>query len=203
VLIHSRRTRIGDVRNRDDDGGVNRMTSAPEAAERSADPVSTGSAEPATTPIALDQVQELLDSAASSALSRRRLMRGAAIAGATVAVGAGLAACGSSGSSSSSSGGSGSPDLGATSDIPVGGGKIFADQKVVVTQPVAGTYKAFSSTCTHLGCTVNQISGGLIHCPCHGSEYSITDGSVKGGPAPKPLPPENISVKNNQITLDS
>ena len=83
----------------------------------------------------------------------------------------------------------------------MGGGKIFADQLVVVTQPTAGAFKAFTAVCTHMGCTVNQVSNGLIMCPCHGSEYSISDGSVKQGPAPTPLPAKQISVANDQITL--
>lgn len=144
-------------------------------------------------------------------LSRRRMIRNAAIAGGVVAAGVGIAACGSSDSGSSGSSGSGSSGggasgptvLGNTSDIPVGEGKIFADQKVVVTQPVAGTFKGFSSTCTHLGCTVNKVANGLIQCPCHGSMYSVTDGSVKGGPAPKPLPAANITVKGSQVVLDA
>src|SRR5207248_974836 len=86
-----------------------------------------------------------------------------------------------------SNGHAGGP-LAQTSEIPVGGGKIFADASVVVTQPTTGQFKAFSSICTHQQCPVTSVSGGTINCPCHGSKYSIADGSVKSGPAPKPLP---------------
>jgi Rieske Fe-S protein len=105
------------------------------------------------------------------------------------------------GDSSPSTGGSSSGGLTPTSAIPEGGGKIFDKQKVVVTQPTAGQFKAFSAVCTHLGCLVTQVSDGLIQCPCHGSEYSIEDGSVQGGPAPRPLPSEKISVANGEIRL--
>lgn len=91
--------------------------------------------------------------------------------------------------------------LGPTSEVPVGGGKIFAEDDVVVTQPTAGQFKAFSATCTHLGCLVASVSGGVIHCPCHLSEFSIVDGSVKGGPAPKPLPEVTVTVANGNLTL--
>jgi Rieske Fe-S protein len=91
--------------------------------------------------------------------------------------------------------------LARTSDIPVGGGKIFDAQKVVVTQPAAGQFKAFSAICTHMGCTVGSVSGGLIKCPCHGSEYSIQDGSVKGGPAPKALPAKQVTVTGDEIVV--
>lgn len=145
-------------------------------------------------------------------MTRRTVVATAGAAG----LGAALVACGggsnsasakgasgSSGSAAGSSGASGakSGPLTKTADIPEGSGKIFADQKVVVTQPAANEFKAFSAICTHQGCTVSSISDGLIHCPCHGSEYSITDGSVKRGPAPRPLPAEKIDVANGEITL--
>ncbi|MEV1022733.1 Rieske (2Fe-2S) protein [Streptomyces sp. NPDC050264] len=91
--------------------------------------------------------------------------------------------------------------LAKTSDIPVGGGKVFADKKVVVTQPVQGDFKAFSAVCTHQGCTVESVSGGTINCPCHGSKYRIADATVAGGPAPRPLPPRKITVSGKSISL--
>ena len=106
---------------------------------------------------------------------------------------------GASGSASSGSGGG--TALAKTSDIPEGGGKIFKDQGVVVTQPKAGTYKAFSSKCTHQGCAVSSIANGVIVCPCHKSEFSVEDGSVKKGPATQALPAEQITVSGDSITL--
>ena len=70
-----------------------------------------------------------------------------------------------------------------------------------MTQPSAGDFKGFSSTCTHQGCQVATISDGTINCPCHGSQYSIEDGSVTGGPAPAPLPPVELTVKGGEISL--
>ncbi|ATL26681.1 Rieske (2Fe-2S) protein [Streptomyces formicae] len=93
------------------------------------------------------------------------------------------------------------PELARTSDIPVGGGKVFKDEKVVVTQPERGDFRAFSAVCTHQGCTVSEVAGGTINCPCHGSKYRVADASVAGGPAPRPLPPQKITVTGNSITL--
>ena len=155
---------------------------------------------------------------AASQPARRTLMAAAGAAGLSVA----LTACGSdddSSSSSASSGGTtgstgstgaagtgggdsaGGSALATTADIPEGGGKIFDEQKVVVTQPAAGTYKAFSAVCTHRGCAVKSIADGVINCPCHNSNFSIEDGSVKSGPATKPLPEMKISVSGDSITL--
>lgn len=91
--------------------------------------------------------------------------------------------------------------LTGTADVPVGGGLIFADQDLVVTQPVAGEFKAFSATCTHQGCTVFEVAGGTMNCPCHGSKFSVADGSVSAGPAPAPLAEKAIAVTGDSITL--
>ncbi|MFD4143232.1 MULTISPECIES: Rieske (2Fe-2S) protein [unclassified Streptomyces] len=91
--------------------------------------------------------------------------------------------------------------LAAASEIPVGGGKVFASEKVVVTQPTAGDFKAFSAVCTHQGCTVRTVADGTIDCPCHDSKFRVSDGSVAEGPATKPLPPEQIMVSGDTITL--
>jgi Rieske Fe-S protein len=91
--------------------------------------------------------------------------------------------------------------LAKVADVPVGGGRILNDQKIVLTQPVAGTIKAFSSTCTHAGCAVSAVSDGTINCPCHGSKFRAADGSVAGGPALRPLPPVEVRVNGDSITL--
>jgi Rieske Fe-S protein len=87
--------------------------------------------------------------------------------------------------------------LGKAAEVPVGGGKIFADQKIVVTQPAKGEFKAFSAVCTHQGCTVDEIKDGTIDCPCHGSKFKIADASVADGPASKPLSPAQITVSGS------
>ena len=91
--------------------------------------------------------------------------------------------------------------LGAAADIPVGGGKIYTAAKVVVTQPAKGEYKAFSAVCTHVGCLCNQVADGAIDCPCHGSKFKITDGSVITGPAPTALAPANVTVTDGKVML--
>lgn len=98
--------------------------------------------------------------------------------------------------------GSGSPPaLASTSDIPVGGGAVFADQDIVITQPLAGEFRAFSATCTHQGCAVGDVSDGTINCPCHGTRFGIDDGAVVDGPADTPLPARDIEVTGEEIVL--
>lgn len=143
------------------------------------------------------------------ALCRRTLL--AALGGAGLA--ATLTACGgsddkssdsssnSSSSSDASTGSAGGAALAKTTDIPEGGGKVFADQSVVVTQPTAGEFKAFSTVCPHQQQRVNSVDNGVITCPAHGSQFSVTDGAVKKGPATSGLTAANIKVSGDSITL--
>jgi len=109
------------------------------------------------------------------------------------------AAPAASGSGAAGSSAAGPAALASTSDVPVGGGKILADKKIVITQPKSGEFHGFSAVCTHAGCTVGSVSGGTINCPCHGSRFNITNGSVVNGPAASPLPPVGIKVQGNSI----
>jgi Rieske Fe-S protein len=105
----------------------------------------------------------------------------------------------SSAGSASSAGTNAPAVLASTAEIPVGGGKVLTDKKIVITQPQAGSFHAFTAICTHQGCIVNTVSGGTINCPCHGSKYSIVSGSVVTGPAPLPLAAVSIKVQGTSI----
>jgi len=163
---------------------------------------------------------------ASPAIGRRTVLRGAAAIGGVAVV----AACGgdaetptAAGTSNTPSdstptgggggnggddggddggdnGGAGGTVLGPAADVPVGSGLIYATDQVVVTQPSRGDFKAFSSTCTHAGCPVTTVTK-TINCACHGSVYSIADGSVIDGPAPRPLAAKDVTVNGANLVL--
>jgi Rieske Fe-S protein len=143
-----------------------------------------------------------------TAINRRRALAGSA----AVAVGVPLlAACGNdsastatdpgAGGSTGSTGGGGGAGakLASAADVPVGGCFVASDAKVVVTQPTEGDFKAFSAVCTHQGCLVETSSEGDIPCPCHGSKFSLDDGSPVAGPATAPLAPVDITVDGGSI----
>jgi len=147
----------------------------------------------------------------------RAASRRALLAGACAACAAALAGCArydsnnggiaggapGQGGPASAAAGPTNPDapavLASTADIPVGGGKILTGQKIVITQPRAGSFDAFTAVCTHQGCLVATVSGGTINCPCHGSKFSIANGSVVNGPAASPLAPVSIKVQGTSI----
>lgn len=136
-----------------------------------------------------------------SRITRRRVVTGTAVGAVGVPL---LVACGSGdGDSGADSSGetesAGSGPLVATSEVPVGGGVIVADRNLVATQPTEGTFKVFSAICTHRNCPVSKVTGGSIDCPCHGSRFSIEDGSVIQGPATSPLEEVTFEVTGGEI----
>lgn len=158
-----------------------------------------------------------------STINRRQVLTGAA----TVALGAPLlTACGDDGGSTGAGGGaddsaaaqpsadrpSSTPSsqattpqaprggLVATQDVPVGGGVVIGEEEVVVTQPSEGEFKAYSAICTHQGCLLARVTD-QIECDCHGSFFSIADGSPTAGPASAPLAAVDITVSGQTIEL--
>ena len=147
-----------------------------------------------------------------TAINRRRALTGSAAVALGVPV---LAACGDDTSTATDSGTSGSADdssspsadgaasgeaLASASDVPVGGCFVVTAAKVVLTQPTEGDFKAFSAICTHQGCPVESSTEGDIPCPCHGSKFSLDDGSPLSGPASAALAPVEITVDGDSIT---
>ncbi len=90
--------------------------------------------------------------------------------------------------------------LASTSDVPVGGCFVVAASKIVLTQPTEGDFKAFTAVCTHQGCIVESSTEGDIPCPCHGSKFSLDDGSPQSGPASSALAAVEITVDGDSIT---
>ena len=128
-------------------------------------------------------------------LDRRTVLRGGAVVGLVVVGAPALQAC------SSSSGSSPQTTTVKTTDVPVGGGVVEDATAVVVVQPAAGDFKAYSAICPHQGCTVDQISGGEIHCPCHGSVFRVSDGGVVHGPATQGLMVLTSTVKGDSVVV--
>ncbi len=91
--------------------------------------------------------------------------------------------------------------IGRPEEIAVGTVLVLAKQGLYVIRSPGGFY-ALSSVCTHLGCmTRYDREGGQIACPCHGSRFHL-DGTVKHGPAPRPLPRLQITVERGVLVVD-
>ncbi|MEE3919512.1 Rieske 2Fe-2S domain-containing protein [Micromonospora sp. BRA006-A] len=104
--------------------------------------------------------------------SRRRLVQfGCLVVGART-----LAAClpqpetdaGATSAPTDPRGGDSSPGtapLARLSDIPVEGGLVLRDRNIVITRGSAAGIVAFTAVCSHQGCQVTSVVGGLIRCP--------------------------------------
>lgn len=140
-------------------------------------------------------------------INRRAVLAAAAATGVVAACGgesdSGPADGGTGGTGSTDSGGAtGSGEAVATvSEVPVGGGSINSQARVVVTQPEAGDYRAFSSVCPHQGCQVSEVADNVITCRCHGSRFSAETGDVEAGPARTGLSPVSIAVEGDEIVV--
>jgi nitrite reductase/ring-hydroxylating ferredoxin subunit len=142
-----------------------------------------------------------------TSVTRRNVLGLAGLATAGLA----LSACGGSSSaagtptSTASAGGgaAGETILGSTMSIPVGGGTVYAQANVVVTQPKSGEFVGFSATCPHMGCQVALVQAGQIICPCHSSTFAVATGAVTGGPAPTGLTPVKVAVQGTDVVLKS
>ena len=90
--------------------------------------------------------------------------------------------------------------IGKPDDFP-SGTRIARDIDRVCIVRDGNRMAAISTTCTHLGCIVSISDTGFA-CPCHGSRYD-QDGTVTGGPAPKPLPWFKVSLApNGELEVD-
>ncbi|MGW7454653.1 Rieske (2Fe-2S) protein [Streptomyces sp. NPDC054787] len=99
-----------------------------------------------------------------------------------------------SASAPAETGAAGGKAIAKSADVPVGGGKILKEEKLVVTQPTAGSFRCFTAVCTHQGCLVSKVENGTIDCACHGSKFEVADGAVAKGPATRPLAEKKIAV---------
>ncbi|MFJ8231946.1 Rieske (2Fe-2S) protein [Streptomyces sp. NPDC094448] len=130
--------------------------------------------------------------------ARRTVLKGAALAG---AAGLGAAAC----STESKLGHARTPtptapvDLGAADAVPVGGARLYREQRLVVSCPAKGEYLAFSAQCTHAGCALDKVEGNEGNCPCHGSRFDVTTGEALKGPATVPLPKVPVVVRDGKL----
>lgn len=126
----------------------------------------------------------------SHQFSRRGVLAGAGLAAAAIGTPM-LSACSSTSDEGSV----------AVSSVPVGGALIQADGRYVVTQPTAGTFKAFTKTCPHAGCAVSKIHRDSVECTCHGTYFSLEDGSVISGPSAEGLAEVPVSLEGDSLLI--
>lgn len=94
--------------------------------------------------------------------------------------------------------------LGKVGDIPAGSAAAFQiEGKQISVANVDGRLFAFDDACTHRGCSLatGSLKGTSLTCPCHGSVFQVTDGSVINGPATRPLLTYDVEVVDGEISI--
>lgn len=77
------------------------------------------------------------------------------------------------------------------------------DDTILLWRSGDATFEATSIICTHMGCEVEVAEGGKsLACPCHGSQFNA-DGSVRHGPAGRPLKryAVDVSPDHGELTI--
>ena len=75
------------------------------------------------------------------------------------------------------------------------------DDKLLLLRAADGEIMALSTTCTHRGCDVRwNDERSLIVCPCHGSEYDVHGGNLKG-PAKRPLHRYTVNARDDGLEV--
>jgi cytochrome b6-f complex iron-sulfur subunit len=95
--------------------------------------------------------------------------------------------------------------LGSMADLVAQGsltGAVKGKELVVVRDSsIQDAVLAVSPVCTHAGCTVDwDRAQELFICPCHGGRFN-PDGTVSGGPPPKPLTTFEAKIEGDQVLV--
>ncbi|MDP2014906.1 MAG: Rieske (2Fe-2S) protein [Actinomycetota bacterium] len=147
----------------------------------------------------------------TEAMQRRTVLAGSGMVLASLAVAACSTSDGSADASASTStapepstssdSSGGGQVLAATSAVAIGGGVVVSSPPIVITQPSAGQFNGFTAICPHQGCLVSRVEDNEIICPCHGSRFSASDGSVINGPAEVGLQTADVAVEGSNVVL--
>ena len=79
-------------------------------------------------------------------------------------------------------------------------GWVLHPQNDILLVNVGGTISAFTSVCTHSGCSRDWVYNQVFTCRCHGSQFD-TNGSVVTGPASSPLRILTVARDGNTVTV--
>jgi nitrite reductase/ring-hydroxylating ferredoxin subunit/uncharacterized membrane protein len=95
-------------------------------------------------------------------------------------------------------------DVGAEEDLEVGQMKLLrvGDRRIVLGRTEKG-YRAFQDACTHKRGPLadGALICGIVQCPWHGSQFDVTTGEVKAGPATQGIETYPVSSAGGRILV--
>lgn len=91
------------------------------------------------------------------------------------------------------------------SEIGPGEGKqVNVEERVLAIFNIDGKFYCIDGKCTHRGGPLAEgfVSGKIVACPWHGSEFDVTTGEVRGPPAKEKVSCYKVKVEGNDILVD-
>ncbi|MGI8845038.1 MAG: Rieske 2Fe-2S domain-containing protein [Thermoleophilaceae bacterium] len=103
----------------------------------------------------------------------------------------------------------GSPEWSSTGmaadDLPAGKPtRVVVDETPVMLLRHGDAFHALHDRCAHRGCPLSdmgEIDGEVIECTCHGSRFSLRDGSLQRGPATTDQPSYEVRDSGGQLEV--
>lgn len=73
-----------------------------------------------------------------------------------------------------------------------------------VLSKTSNAFAAFEDRCTHRGASLagGSMICGTVQCPWHGSQFDVTNGAVKAGPAKQPIKTFQTRVNGDRLQVD-
>ena len=92
----------------------------------------------------------------------------------------------------------------ATTDLPAGKTTaVEVNGKKIAVFNIDGTFYAIDDTCTHRGGSLSEgdVDGTVVTCPLHGAEFDVTNGQVRGPPAPGGVTNYEVKVEGSDVMV--
>lgn len=94
---------------------------------------------------------------------------------------------------------------GTATDLPAGEPtRVVVDETPVLLLRQGATIHALHDRCSHRGCSLSaqgEVSGDIITCQCHGSQFALHDGALRRGPATSDQPAYEVRQSAGQVEV--
>lgn len=95
-------------------------------------------------------------------------------------------------------------DIGAIGDLQEGKMTKFqvSNRPIVLLKHENGIH-AFEGACPHFGCGLwtGELDGHIVTCPCHGSQFDVSNGKLIHGPATASIPTYDVRESKGRLEI--
>jgi len=99
---------------------------------------------------------------------------------------------------------SGEVEVASVDELKINAMKLlhFKNKRIVLAR-TEESFFAFDDRCTHRGASLadGTLACGIVQCPWHGSQFSVSTGELKFGPAKEGIKTYDVKEKNGKVVL--